>query len=620
MGFHNLRCDFLVNSFSRVVDAVRDAGLEYSQPRTDQLRVQNPNGKDKSIALYYDGHRTKVHSFGNFPSEDFPEAIGLRWSDFYDEPVTHQSKQWGAAYSYGTSTIFRPMVKGQPFRTSGGRPTTLFRVEDVKSAVQRGSTIYLVEGEADVLMAERHGLVATTAANGAKSVDKVDLSPLVGADVVVIPDNDEPGSEWLNKLLPGLRACRSVTVKRLPDGIKDISDLYGLTDMTVDDLIVEPQRRKGKKLISANKLPESKPIEWLGYDFLPRGMVSVLISEEGLGKTTLLSALHAAVTAGVGFDGLGIPPGNPENTAAIFFEDSRIKVQSSVQEMGGDLTRFYVPEQAEDDDPENDSGAAYADDLDMFRGHNLALLTVDPVAEVIPPGVQMGTPNDARAVLRPWSAFARQENCAVLLVGHTNRLDSPNLRDRVGMSAQLRTLARSFLFALKCDDGFLVGVDKTNLAAVTPAVKFRVVIKETGRTDSRGLAETVGTVEFVEVTDKTISEWAKILYDASKHDESGSECTEWLAARFGNAYWIDAAAAAKECPFTANQLRVARESLGITRDADLIRYVGQGSMQKTWWGRSGAPTDLGAYLTITEHGRKPEKWNNNASTSDNDVN
>lgn len=75
-------------------------------------------------------------------------------------------------------------------------------------ALQRISTsedqpIYVVEGEQKADYLNNIGLYATTS-GGCQSITKTDLSPLFGQEIIIWPDNDEPGSKFLDALHDGL--------------------------------------------------------------------------------------------------------------------------------------------------------------------------------------------------------------------------------------------------------------------------------------------------------------------------------------------------------------------------------------------------------------------------------
>lgn len=363
--------------------------------------------------------------------------------------------------------------------------------------------------------------------------------------------------------------------------------------------------------VTWDELPAPRPTEFLLDGRAALGRLTVLTAEEGAGKSSMMCYLAALITSGTRCDALGYD-GTPGRVGYIYNEDSRAKVLANFLAMGGDKANIgQVARRA--DDPEVTSGSADANDLDKFKGQGLSLLIVDPISESLPAGTNMGSATEARAALRPFVKFAATEHCAVLLVNHANRQETPSLRNRVGMSAQLRQLARSHMFALRLDDDhFVIGVDKSNEAAVGPALKMKLSIAPTGRINALGKPETAATVSVVEETDKNISQWAEELHNAQSDDvEVKNDATEWLRSRFGDSLWIDGKEASQDARgmFTDRQMQTARKNLGITRDAGTLKYVGRGSFQKVWYGLQAMDDDtFGRYMTETDHGRHADRW------------
>jgi hypothetical protein len=93
-----------------------------------------------------------------------------------------------------TAKTFRPLSK----HAGGWRvgdppgPWPLFRLDALAGAARA----YVAEGERCADALTDIGLTATTSAHGAKSPGKTDWSPLAGKEVVVLPDNDEPGRTY----------------------------------------------------------------------------------------------------------------------------------------------------------------------------------------------------------------------------------------------------------------------------------------------------------------------------------------------------------------------------------------------------------------------------------------
>lgn len=110
-----------------------------------------------------------------------------------------------------------------------GVKRVLFRLPEVTEAVPAGTTIYIVEGEKDVITLEQHGLVATTNCGGAGKWRAEYSEVLRGAEVVILPDADEPGrthGQTIAESLHGIaRSVKVVELSGLP--VKgDVSDWF----------------------------------------------------------------------------------------------------------------------------------------------------------------------------------------------------------------------------------------------------------------------------------------------------------------------------------------------------------------------------------------------------------
>lgn len=110
-----------------------------------------------------------------------------------------------------------------------GVERVLFRLPEFKEALAKEESVYVCEGEKDVLALEYIGLSATCNAGGAGKWEPQYTDSLAGADVVVIADKDEPGrkhGELVGSALSGV--ARSVRVIELPDRdgkpVKDAAD------------------------------------------------------------------------------------------------------------------------------------------------------------------------------------------------------------------------------------------------------------------------------------------------------------------------------------------------------------------------------------------------------------
>lgn len=87
-------------------------------------------------------------------------------------------------------------------------PRPLFNLRKVLKA----DTVYVCEGEKAVHAIESFGVVATTSAGGSSAPTKTDWSFLDGKTVIVVPDHDEPGRKYRDRVA-GLIAAQAPAAK-----------------------------------------------------------------------------------------------------------------------------------------------------------------------------------------------------------------------------------------------------------------------------------------------------------------------------------------------------------------------------------------------------------------------
>jgi hypothetical protein len=232
---------------------------------------------------------------------------------------------------------------GQLMNGRNGQRAPLYRWPDARLAVLDGNgLVFLTEGEADAEAATELGLVACSVPDGADSLNKRDkaaelLRPLRGADVVVLPDNDEPGLKMASAVVRQLEGvARSVRVLELPglgeggdldDWLRAGGDLEQLVPLVADaplgrewpKLLDPPEAVDPEvaELLAAAPLvtelwadpellkPEAALVNGLAYP----GRLVMLAAPEKLGKSTLLSDAVAALSNGAPFLGGDTEPG-----------------------------------------------------------------------------------------------------------------------------------------------------------------------------------------------------------------------------------------------------------------------------------------------------------------------
>lgn len=143
------------------------------------------------------------------------------------------ARQIVATYPYtdehGAYQVVRFEPKGFGQRRRGGNgewiwnlngvKPTLYRQPELIAEIAKGEAVFIVEGEADVdrLRAERPGVTCNSGGAGKWPSDPALNGLFQGADVIIIPDRDEPGErhamDVARKLAPFAKSIRLV---RLP--------------------------------------------------------------------------------------------------------------------------------------------------------------------------------------------------------------------------------------------------------------------------------------------------------------------------------------------------------------------------------------------------------------------
>jgi phage/plasmid-associated DNA primase len=99
----------------------------------------------------------------------------------------------------------------------GGWP--VYRLEDIQQHLD--DPVFLVEGEKAADALAELGLTVTTSAHGSNAWKKTDWSPLVGRDLIVMPDNDEAGRKYISSVvshlheLGGTQSLRRIDLSHL---------------------------------------------------------------------------------------------------------------------------------------------------------------------------------------------------------------------------------------------------------------------------------------------------------------------------------------------------------------------------------------------------------------------
>ncbi|WP_411036142.1 AAA family ATPase [Shinella sp. BYT-45] len=213
-------------------------------------------------------------------------------------------------YEHGTES--KTFMQRQPDGSGGwlsGRPDPIiYRWPEIAS--RPGESVYVVEGEKDADNLIAAGLLATTAPNGSWPLD---LSPLRGRTVYVIPDNDAPGAEKAEKVIALLHSVATVKRVELP-GLPDKGDVTdwleaGHTAEQLQELCrsappVPANDNKPTRALSIFDWTADRfvgvapPVEYLVEGVIPMGVPGMVSAAGDTGKSYALLELHRRIAFG----------------------------------------------------------------------------------------------------------------------------------------------------------------------------------------------------------------------------------------------------------------------------------------------------------------------------------
>jgi putative DNA primase/helicase len=164
-------------------------------------------------------------------------------------------------------------------------PVLPYRLPELIAAVKVGRTVFVLEGEPKVEALRRWGLAATCNAEGAGKWEKKHAERLRGADVVILPDNDQPGRRHANMVGRSLEGIAArVRLLELPD-LPEHGDI-------VDWIKAGGTREQFEQLVGT--APEWKPYEEAEDDNDGRVVIRLLAGNTDQIATAVEDALIAA--------------------------------------------------------------------------------------------------------------------------------------------------------------------------------------------------------------------------------------------------------------------------------------------------------------------------------------
>jgi len=294
----------------KVLRALEERGISRSDLFARNGTGSDPNGGKKAKKRMC---LTDVYDYKT-PDGTFVKHNSLRFEPPPDGEQHHPNCLGEHCYSNRKDKDFR---QARPDPDSGyvygldGVQTVLYNLEDVMQAALRGEMVVWVEGEKDADNGkERLGLTTTTCPMGAKHFKPHYPGFLMGADVVVVADNDGPGREHAEmvarELLPFAASVKILELPDLPEN-GDLTDWIdaGGTREVFERLSSLSQPYipggDGDDLFGAVRftdLGEPEPRTFVVEELVPQGHSCLLHGAGGSSKSILAASLAISIASG----------------------------------------------------------------------------------------------------------------------------------------------------------------------------------------------------------------------------------------------------------------------------------------------------------------------------------
>lgn len=226
-------------------------------------------------------------------------------------------------------------------------------------------------------------------------------------------------------------------------------------------------------------------VEWLWKNWIPKGMVTMLAGDPGMGKSAIAQHLAKIVTRGECFPLEAEPFGKPGNVVWIDTEASQQILKVRATSMGLNKSRVFIP--AINGDMLSQPDLAIASNKDyldnMVRDLKPVLLVLDSLGGSHTRGENKV--EDIKPVLEWMALLARNNNVAVIVIHHLNKGskdESPEVSlYRIRGSTAIPAMCRSIFTIEPTHDKLLkLRVIKTNVALRPEPIQITPLLNEKG--------------------------------------------------------------------------------------------------------------------------------------------
>lgn len=213
---------------------------------------------------------------------------------------------------------------------------------------------------------------------------------------------------------------------------------------------------ESKIIVSPNKMIMARPAsmltprdpEFLWYPYIPKGMITFLEGDPGVGKSWVGMKIASDITNGIQMPGQThiVEPQNVLMLAGE--EDLELAVANRLSKVKADMERVFVT------DSKFVLNKKGIDELDFLLGKvEAAVVFLDPIQSYVPREIDTNVLTDVYDMLDPLARMARRHNSAFIIVRHLRKGGSANAKHAGIGSIGLTGIARSVMLVQETKGG-----------------------------------------------------------------------------------------------------------------------------------------------------------------------
>lgn len=309
-----------------------------------------------------------------------------------------------------------------------------YRLPELIEDLAQDRTVYLVEGEKDVDRLRALGVPATCNPAGAGKWRDEFSTLFDGADVAILPDNDDAGREHAEKVARSLTSHASrIRVVELPNLPRkgDVSDWLraGGTAQALNDLadkapVWRPKPVTRLPVVWYGDEDAAPPLSWLVKGLLVDGGLSAIYGPPGTSKTFLALDMALHVAHGRDWFGRRVSPGAVVYVSGEGQSGMLLRMKAWRQEKGdGTRAPFALVPTSVNLFDDTAGAETLIDDVKAHAaslGLPLRLIVLDTLSRMIGSGDE-DKARDINVVVQRAEKIQRETGAHVLIVHHSGK-------------------------------------------------------------------------------------------------------------------------------------------------------------------------------------------------------